>query len=242
MYDRGPGEAVAEFIRSCLEDTSTGKCVSARDAHGLVYAQEHPEFHEILENFYWNLPDGMPCVWIGRMKGASKMRRCYGPDFFADVMRQTNETPISHFLCGGHEGVADLLKASCAERFSNTNIVGTYYPPFRDMNESELRELSNQINEARADIVWVGISTPRQERLALNLSKYVNSRFLVSVGAAFDFHTDRVRQAPVFLQKIGMEWFFRLCMEPRRLFRRYLGVVPKFVYFNILELAHKKAS
>ena len=164
------------------------------------------------------------------------MQRCYGPDFFAEVMQLTREYPIKHFLCGGAEGVAARLKENCATRFSNQNIVGTYCPPFRDMDQGELQALAQQINDLEADVIWLGLSTPRQEQTALRLSVQVNARFLVTVGAAFDFHTDRIRQAPAFVQKIGMEWLFRLCMEPGRLWRRYFEIVPKFIYFNFLEL------
>lgn len=227
-------ESVQDICRSAKEKKS--RCISATGAHGLVHAQKHKEFASILHQFFFNLPDGMPGVWVGRLKGAHEMQRCYGPDFFRDIMIATRDKPVRHYLCGGKEGVADELQTACAKKFGNHNIVGTFCPPFRDLTDDEYRLLADDINAKNTDILWIGISTPKQEAFAYRLSKYVDVHFVASVGAAFDFHIGKVKQAPRLLQKIGMEWFFRLCMEPKRLYRRYLEIVPLFVFYNIKEL------
>ncbi|SMB87750.1 glycosyl transferase, WecB/TagA/CpsF family [Hymenobacter roseosalivarius DSM 11622] len=215
-------------------------CISATGAHGLVTAHSDPNLKNILSSFYINLPDGMPTVWVGRMKGEKEMQRCYGPDFFAEMMQSTAHTPIRHFFCGGKEGVADELKAACASKFHNYNVVGTFCPPFRELSDQEFRELGEKITSLDINVVWVGISTPKQEKFAYQLARYTNVHFIVTVGAAFDFHIGKVVQAPGFMQKMGLEWFFRLCVEPKRLWKRYLQIVPLFVYYNILNLRHSK--
>lgn len=209
------------------------RCISASGAHGLVEASKDPGFKNILQNYWLNLPDGMPIVWIGKWKGAKQIARCYGPDFFKAVMIATANKDVKHFFCGGMEGVAEQLKASVKAKFNNDNVVGTFCPPFRPMTEAEMTELGNQITASGADMVWVAIGCPKQEKLAYALKKYTSTKFIVAVGAAFDFHTDRVPQAPSWVQKIGMEWFFRLLMEPRRLFKRYVVVIPTFIWLNL---------
>ena len=110
-----------------------------------------------------------------------------------------------------------------------SNVVGCFTPPFREMSDEEYRQLAEQINSLEVDIVWIGISTPKQERFAVRLAQYTQVHFICTVGAAFDFHTDRVREAPRWMQQHGLEWFFRLITEPRRLWRRYIKVVPLFI-------------
>lgn len=165
------------------------------------------------------------------------MERCYGPDFFAALMEASADREISHYLCGGAEGVADELKKACATKFDNSRIVGTHCPPFRPLTEDEFAKLGRDIDDGEADIVWIGISTPKQERFAARLSEYTSASFIITVGAAFDFHIGNVRQAPTWMQEAGLEWFFRLLMEPRRLSKRVMKVVPGFIYYNLKEFA-----
>jgi N-acetylglucosaminyldiphosphoundecaprenol N-acetyl-beta-D-mannosaminyltransferase len=236
LYARDIPSSV-DHVLSVIEDASgtTSRLISATGAHGLVHAQENSEFHALLSRFYMNLPDGKPGVWVGRWKGAGQMERCYGPDFFAALMRASAGRDVNHYLCGGEEGVAEELREACANKFSNQNIVGTHCPPFRPLTDDEFKQLGQDIDAANADVVWIGISTPKQERFADQLSNYTSASFIVTVGAAFDFHIGKVRQAPSWMQKAGMEWFFRLLMEPRRLSRRVMEVVPGFIYYNMRE-------
>lgn len=217
-------------------------CISSTGAHGIVYAQKDPDFKRLLHSFYLNLPDGMPGVWVGKIKGAHQIRRCYGPDFFAEAMKRTADREISHFLCGGMDGVAERLKISCREKFGNDRVVGTYCPPFKPVEEFDYRSIAEIINESGADIVWIGLSTPKQEQFAARLAPHLDVHFLVTVGAAFDFHIGEVRQAPDRIQKLGLEWLFRLVVEPRRLFKRYAEVVPSFLYYSVLDLIQFKQN
>ncbi|MEQ6167988.1 WecB/TagA/CpsF family glycosyltransferase [Ekhidna sp. MALMAid0563] len=214
--------------------------VSATGAHGLVYAQKNPSFKQILQSFYINLPDGMPAVWVGRLKGAKAMRRCYGPDFFKEAMIASANTGHTHFLCGGMDGVADRLKQVCQKKFG-AKIVGTYCPPFLPVEEFDYAYIGKQINESKPDFVWIGLSTPKQEQFATRLSKHTKVSYICTVGAAFDFHIGNVKQAPSWIQKIGMEWFFRLLMEPKRLWKRYVEIVPLFIWYNLKEFISRSS-
>lgn len=229
---------IAKAVKLLLNsdfDSSESRCVSATGAHGLVYSKRNHEFRETLHSFFLNLPDGMPSVWIGKLKGAKEMQRCYGPDFFKETMEASANTDTTHFLCGGKQGVANSLKQVCEMQFGAT-ISGTYCPPFLDVSDYDYPAIAQIINETKANIVWIGLSTPKQEIFASNLSKYTKVDYICSVGAAFDFHIGSVKQAPSWVQKLGMEWFFRLMMEPKRLWKRYFEIVPFFICYNFVEL------
>lgn len=237
MYNKDLDSSVDHVVRTVLEmNTGSNHCISATGAHGIVNSKKDPSFKELLNSFYMNLPDGMPGVWVGRLKGAKEMRRCYGPDFFAGVMRASADKDIKHFLCGGKEGVAEKLKLSCLHKFGNKNVVGTYCPPFKPVDEFDYPAIAEKINQSGADIVWVGISTPKQEQFAKQLSQYTNVHFLATVGAAFDFYIGNVKQAPKWMQNTGLEWFFRLITEPRRLHKRYMEIVPKFLVYAAVDV------
>lgn len=178
----------------------------------------------------------MPAVWVAKAKGAKDIERCFGPFVFAEVMKKTADSGLKHYLCGGREGVAEELKIACNKKFQNKNIAGTHCPPFREVTEDEMKQLGEEINALGTDVVWIGISTPKQEKFAWRLSKYTKVKALITVGAAFDYHTDSIRPAPKWIQNIGMEWFFRLTMEPKRLWKRYAEIVPKFIFFGILDI------
>lgn len=209
------------------------RCISATGAHGMITARKNKDFTNILNGFYANLPDGMPGVWVGKLKGEKAMKRCYGPDFFAETMKATADSPVKHFLCGGRQGVAEELKISCRERFGNHGITGTYTPPFMEAEEYDYNHISGLIKESGADFVWVGISTPKQEKFANYLAQHTDVHFIATVGAAFDFHTGNLKQAPRWMQNFGLEWLFRLLAEPRRLYRRYFEIVPKFLILSL---------
>lgn len=237
IHDKGLEVAASEMVESCGRSAvGSPLCVSATGAHGLVRSYTDTGFEKVLATFHANLPDGMPVVWVGKLKGSKLMSRCYGPDFFKKVMVASAEKRVYHFLCGGAEGVADNLRSVCETRFCNQNVVGTYSPPFREMTDHEIADLAKEINSKAVDIVWIGMSTPKQEIFARRLAKYTNVRFICTVGAAFDFHTGRIREAPRFLQRIGLEWLFRLLMEPKRLFRRYLKTVPLFIIYGAADV------
>jgi N-acetylglucosaminyldiphosphoundecaprenol N-acetyl-beta-D-mannosaminyltransferase len=236
LYEFSIPEATNEVMIDIFRgNAKSAKLISATGAHGIITAQEDPEFKKILTEFHYNLPDGMPGVWVGRLKGARKMSRCYGPDFFRSVMRATADKPVKHFFCGGKEGVAEELKTVCNKKFNNNSIAGTYSPPFREMTDMEMRKLGRQIDVSGANIVWIGLSTPKQEKFAYRLKDFTKANYIITVGAAFDFHTAKVKQAPLWMQDAGLEWLYRLLTEPKRLYKRYFKIVPLFIFYNLRE-------
>jgi len=229
---------ISLFINEILKefDSISNVCVSLTGAHGIINSRKNKKFYDYLYSFKYNLPDGQPSVWIARLKGATNIKRCFGPFVFAKMMELTRDLKINHYFCGGKEGVAKKLVQSCRVKFNNNNIVGTFSPPFRELTEDEIISLANKINKKNTDILWIGISTPKQEILAKRLSKYTNVKVLLTVGAAFDYYTDSIKIAPAWIQGAGLEWLFRLILEPRRLWKRYFEVIPKFIFYGVLDI------
>jgi N-acetylglucosaminyldiphosphoundecaprenol N-acetyl-beta-D-mannosaminyltransferase len=185
-------------------------------------AQRDPEFREILNGSFLVTPDGMPTVWVGRLQGNSQMSRVFGPDLMLEICRRSTATHIRHFLYGGKPGIADELAENLRRRFPGISVVGTFTPPFRALNELEQQALKNQIAEANPDIVWVGLSTPKQEKFMASNIHRLRCTVMVGVGAAFDIHTGHLRDAPAWIKSAGLQWAHRVYQEPGRLWKRYL--------------------
>lgn len=202
-------------------------CVTG--VHGVMEAQDDPRFREILNGAFLCTPDGMPMVWAGKLAGHAEMRRVYGPDLMLEVCAWSETSGAKHFFYGGADGVADLLARKLKEKFPKLQVVGTYTPPFRALNDAEVRSLQAQIADVQPDIFWVGLSTPKQEKFMAEFLPKLECTLMLGVGAAFDFHSGRVSQAPRWMQRSGLEWLYRLCSEPRRLWRRYFRNNPLFL-------------
>ncbi|MDB6174712.1 MAG: hypothetical protein JWL59_4023 [Chthoniobacteraceae bacterium] len=210
-------------------------CVTG--VHGIMEARNDPRFRKILNGAFLNTTDGMPLVWLGRHATRKTIDRVYGPDLMLEVFEATQATTCRHFFYGGAPGVAEKLKASLEARFPGVTICGVYTPPFRPLNSGETETLERLVREARPDIVWVGLSTPKQERFMAEYLSLLEVTLMVGVGAAFDFHSGRVRQAPRWVQRSGFEWLYRMACEPRRLARRYLANNPRFLSAIALQLS-----
>jgi N-acetylglucosaminyldiphosphoundecaprenol N-acetyl-beta-D-mannosaminyltransferase len=203
-------------------------CVTG--VHGVMESQSDLALRGILNHAFLNTPDGMPMVWMGKLRGFRHMDRVYGPDLMHLVCDRSRQKNYTHFLYGGADGVAPELKRRLAEAFPGLKIVGTYTPPFRALNAAEEAELIRTVDELQPDILWVGLSTPKQERFMAQYGSKLSATLMFGVGAAFDFHAGRVRQAPRWMQRSGLEWLFRLGCEPKRLWKRYLKNNPVFAW------------
>jgi N-acetylglucosaminyldiphosphoundecaprenol N-acetyl-beta-D-mannosaminyltransferase len=203
-------------------------CVSG--VHGVIEAQNDQGFRRILNRAFLNTPDGMPLAWLGKFYLGSQVDRVYGPDLILEICKATQATPFRHFFYGGAPGVAEELASRMEAQFPGLSIVGSYCPPFRPLNATEEAELAALVSARKPDIIWVGLSTPKQERFMSEYLPKLETTLMFGVGAAFDFHTGRVRQAPRWVQRSGFEWLFRMCCEPRRLARRYLVNNPIFLW------------
>lgn len=181
-------------------------------------------------------PDGMPLVWLGRWHGHRAITRVYGPDLLLAACDAGRAVGLRHFFYGGAPGVAEQLRATLTARFPGLEIVGTFAPPFRELTPDEFAQLQRQVAATRPDVIWVGLSTPKQEKFMASAWSQLDAAVLVGVGAAFDFHSGRVPQAPRWMQRSGLEWLHRLATEPRRLWRRYLVHNPLFVLRTVAQL------
>jgi N-acetylglucosaminyldiphosphoundecaprenol N-acetyl-beta-D-mannosaminyltransferase len=226
-----------EIVLEAIEERRRGYiCVTG--VHGVMEAQDDESVRSILNRAFLCTPDGMPMVWMGRLQGYREMGRVYGPDLMLDICEASVARGIRHFFYGGANGVTEELKHKLISRFHGLCVVGTYEPPFRQLNTEEAEALHQQVDTCRPDIFWVGLSTPKQERFMAEYLPKLNVTLMAGVGAAFDFHTGRVKQAPLWMQHSGLEWFYRLCQEPRRLWRRYLKNNPRFVALALAQLLH----
>ncbi len=220
--------AVAVVARALRQKTRGYVCVTG--VHGVSEAQADPALRQILNRAFLNTPDGMPMVWMGRLQGFRDMSRVYGPDLMLRLCEVSETEGFTHFFYGGGPGVAEELKQRLVQRFPKLKIVGTYTPPFRPLTQPEADDLAREVQALRPDIFWVGLSTPKQEKFMAQYSSKLDATLFFGVGAAFDFHAGRVRQAPRWMQRSGLEWLFRLGCEPRRLWKRYLKNNPLFVW------------
>ena len=215
--------------------------VSFLTVHGVMEAQRSEALKTAYNQTLLCNPDGMPLSWLGWQRGYTEMDRVYGPDFMLAIFERTRKTTFRHFLYGGKPGVAESLKSSLEKRFEGVTICGTYTPPFRALNDGEWKDLIRQIDECRPHFLWVGISTPKQEFFMVEaMARSLNCQVLLGVGAAFDFHAGLVSQAPPWIQRAGLEWFYRLCTEPKRLWKRYLVNNPLFLWRVALQLTGLK--
>jgi len=225
--------AVAALGSAIATRTKGYVCVTG--VHGVSEAQENPSFRAILNHAYLNTPDGMPMVWIGRWFGFGEMKRVYGPDLLLEVCEASESMGWRHFFYGGGPGTADALAATLLEKFPKLQVVGTHTPPFRPLTASELEALQAQVAAARPDIFWVGLSTPKQERFMNQYVAKLDTRLMLGVGAAFDIHTGRIKDAPYWMKFAGVQWMHRIYQDPSRLWRRYVVNNPRFVYHLMRE-------
>jgi N-acetylglucosaminyldiphosphoundecaprenol N-acetyl-beta-D-mannosaminyltransferase len=206
--------------------------LTATSVHGLMESRHDLELSAALNAAELNLPDGMPIVWALNLLGEGKALhdRVYGPTLMELACERAAAAGRSIYLYGGYDEAAlRELKTALRRRSPALEIAGDWSPPHRDLSDEEEAEVASRIDESGAEIVWCGISTPRQEKWLARMRPLLGAPVLVSVGAAFDFLAGRVSQAPSWMQRRGLEWLYRLSREPRRLGPRYLRSNPAFV-------------
>lgn len=218
-----------------------GAYVCVCNVHTLMEAADNPGYADVLRGATVAVPDGMPLVWMLRALGHPGQSRVYGPDLLLAFADHAARTGTAQYFYGGAPGVAADLAARLAARFPGFRCVGTESPPFRDLTDAEDAAVVERINASGADVVWVGLGAPRQECWMANHAGRIGAT-LVGVGAAFDFHTGGVRQAPRWMMRMGLEWLFRLLVEPKRLWKRYLWHNPRFACRAVVELMRFRAS
>lgn len=220
--------AVATLAGAVREGRRGYVCVTG--VHGVIESQSDEALRRIHNASLLTTPDGMPMVWLGRHAGHRSMDRVYGPDLMERVFAWSQGSGATHFFYGGNTGVAEELKGRLEARFPGIRVVGTYTPPFRPLTAGEEAALVERVAALRPDFFWVGLSTPKQERFMAAYLPRLETKVMLGVGAAFDFHAGRVDQAPRWIQRSGFEWLYRLAKEPRRLWKRYLRNNPLFLW------------
>ena len=216
--------------------------ISSTSVHGIIEAQDDKKYEDILNQSFLLNPDGKPLSLLGRILGEQDIEQIRGPDVLPEICNITANSNLKHFFYGGKEGVADKLAVSLINNNPELSVSGTFCPPFRELSTKEMDDIAKIINETKTDIVWVGLSTPKQEKWASEIRKRIKVKAIYTVGAAFDFEIGLVKPAPSWIAKIYLEWLYRILKEPRRLLARYLKIIPKFVYISINEILKNKFS
>jgi N-acetylglucosaminyldiphosphoundecaprenol N-acetyl-beta-D-mannosaminyltransferase len=235
--------ATVSWMDAMIDANARGYvCVS--NVHTVMASREDPELRAALMASSFNVPDGQPLVWALSALGHSLPGRVYGPDLMARMCAHAPERGHRLYLYGGrNQGALVQLALNLRQRYPGIRIVGGYSPPHRPLTAEEEIVVAHEMNRSRADLVWVGIGVPKQEKWMARMRPRLDAQVLIGVGAAFDFHAGLVPQAPDWLQDAGLEWAYRLAHEPRRLWRRYLRYNPRFVAAFARQLAaHRRAA
>jgi len=228
-------DEVVEFCGRWTHARRTGtagplaRYICVTSVHGVMTAREDSGVRNILNSADIVTPDGMPLVWALRSLGVRQQQRVYGPALMLRLCEAAARHKHKIFLYGATEDCLAALAERLCARYPALNIVGKFAPPFRELTADEDRLIQSRILDSGAELIFVGISTPKQERWMYAHRASFPGAILIGVGAAFDFHAGRVPQAPRWMQGAGLEWLFRLVMEPARLWRRYLLVTPRFL-------------
>lgn len=224
-------ETVEEWIRR-----GERHWVDVCTVHTVMECRRDARLREIVNTSGLSTPDGMPLVWLCRLAGETETERVYGPDLMLALCRRSESAGHRHYFYGGRSDVLEDLVGSLRARFPGLRIAGWHAPPFRAADAAEDSEVLEAIDASGADVVWVGLGTPKQDYwVGRHRERLERPAALIAVGAAFDFHAGRLAQAPAWMQRSGLEWLFRMAHEPRRLAHRYLVYNPLFVFLVTLQ-------
>lgn len=236
----GDVPSMSAFLAERARTIDAPMLVAAADVHVITRGTGNPSFEDALLAMDVICPDGMPIVWLlnknlGATADAPTARRISGPDLMHAMLREPAKDgePLRHFLLGGSKQLLEKLTANIAELAPHAHIAGTYAPPFRDWTADDLGAMRDAIFRSNANVVWVGLGCPKQERWMAANRDLLPAGVYLGVGAAFAFHAGTVKRAPLWMQRHGLEWFYRLCREPRRLFARYFTYNSKFLWYLV---------
>ena len=224
-----------EFIKHMITQRQKGYVCVAPVAT-LVDSQRIKGYREVINQAVMVTPDGMPVVWLAKLKGAKEIQRTYGPDLMRLVCNNGQNLGLRHFFYGATQQTLVQLQNCLKALYPKIEIVGAYAPGFQSQAERISDELVRLINDAKADILWVGLGSPKQDFWMHINRSLLNVPVMVGAGAAFDFLSGAKPQAPIWMQRSGLEWFFRFCCEPRRLWRRYLIGNSLFIFYILRDL------
>ena len=221
-----------EKLTEWLKNGTSSRLVTFTNVHMLTEGSRDHRFRMLLNTIDMNCPDGVPLVWMGKRKGKSITRVC-GPEFMPAFCASLGNSPYRHFFYGGKPGVPQRVISALKKRNPHLLIAGYYSPPFGSIGPKEDQEVVRMINDSRADIVWVCLGCPKQEMWMLEHRDRLNVRLMLAVGLAFDIVAGQKKRAPSIIRGVGMEWFYRMMTEPRRLAWRYMHSNSVFLYHVI---------
>lgn len=234
-------EETLSFVEHWIQQKKRpAACIVQANVFSLVNAKEDKLYRKILYETDLVVPDGMPLVWFLKGKGIDIKDRVYGPDLMLRMCNLANERSWRVFLYGGKSDVVEKLKRKLHEVFPKLRIVGNYSPPFRNLTQQEDDEICQLINSVDPDILWVGLGGVKQDIWMHEHKNRIDVSIIHGVGAAFDFISGQIPQSPRWMMRVGLEWAFRLCVEPKRLWKRYTIANIKFLFYICLSLFNKK--
>ena len=226
--------AVADIrsaVKAVLSDPGalSGQYICFANVHTSVLCEDDPNYRAAENGAAYVFADGAPIAFAQRMLGFSKAKRVAGPDFMERVFRATSDGRLSHFFYGSSKETLERLEKSLLTRYPRLRIKGMLSPPYRNLSRREDEDFLRRINEAQADLVWIGLGAPKQEKWMAEHKGRLHG-LMIGVGAGFDFHAGTVKRAPKWVQLMGLEWLFRLSQDPKRLLFRYISTNPRFIY------------
>lgn len=222
-----------EYIAANI-DLLRGKYICVSNVHTTVMSYENKEYNRVQNEAAMALPDGKPLSVVSRKRGFANASRVTGPDLMGELFCRGEEYPLRHYFYGGSEETLKVLGEKLRGKYPGLQIAGMYSPPFRPLTPEELSSVYTRINEAKPDIIWVGLGAPKQENFMYD-NRGKLPAVMIGVGAGFDYHAGRIKRAPEWMQKCSLEWLYRLMQDPVRLFKRYFVTNLKFIYYIFLE-------
>jgi N-acetylglucosaminyldiphosphoundecaprenol N-acetyl-beta-D-mannosaminyltransferase len=231
--------AAAEILRWASLGESRYACVAT--VNNVIEAYDDPAYHEVMDRADLVTPDGVPLVWALRLLGVGEATRVYGPDLTPMLCERAAALGVPVGFYESAPEVLEDLTANLVRRYPALRVVYSHSPPFRPLTQDEEGRVVECINRSGAQVLFVGLGTPKQEQW-MAAHKGTVGAVMLGVGAAFDFLAGRKRQAPKLLRRLGLEWLFRLLSEPRRLWRRYLYRNPRFVALFVLQLTGRRRA
>lgn len=225
-------EDAIDRIEKLIENKKPSYVVTPNVDH-IVKLDTDEEFQEVYKNADLILTDGMPLIWISKVKKTPIKEKVSGSDLFPKVCEMASNKGYKVFLLGAAEGVAEKAAENLKNKYDGLNIVGTYSPSYGfENNEEEIEQIVNMIKSVNPDILAVGLGAPKQEKFIYEYKNKLNVPISLAIGASIDFEAGNINRAPIWMQKIGLEWFYRLIKEPKRMFKRYL--IDDMKIFNII--------
>lgn len=234
----GMNQAV-EAIEEAIASRRKGY-VCVANVHVVIEAQDRADYRRLLNESFLTVPDGRPLVWVGRLQGSRIIEQVGGPEIMIELCDRSRDRGYTHFFYGGAPGVAEQLKDVLTKRYPGLCVAGTYSPPYRPLHADEELKLKELFARVKPDVTWVGLGAPKQERFMASYLPRLDTTIMIGVGAAFDMHTGRIKDAPHWAKRCGAAWLFRLVQDPKRMASRYMRTNLRFLWEILLQFSGLK--